>query len=159
MRSGSGDLLGARALQEEVLTALVEIHGPNHPSTIGPRRRLSTTLRRMGKLDEACALQEATLEICSSVLPPDHTERLDTVTLPTWAAPPVMLQPLSATSRAMKIGLTSDEYSLIDMSMTSYWRIRQRLMQVPGVANVAMWGERLEMLQVQVDPERMSGNE
>lgn len=88
-------------------------------------------------------------------------ERLQIVipTLPTWAAPPVMLQPLSATSRAMKIGLTSDEHSLIDMSMTSYWRIRQRLMQVPGVANVAMWGERLEMLQVQVDPERLGANE
>ena len=29
-------------------------------------------------------------------------------TLPTWAAPPVMIQPLSATSRVMKIGMTSD---------------------------------------------------
>ena len=88
-------------------------------------------------------------------------ERLQiaTPTLPKWASPPIMLQPLSATSRAMKIGLTSDEYSLIDMSMTSYWRIRQRLMLVPGVANVAMWGERLEMLQVQVDPEELSENQ
>lgn len=88
-------------------------------------------------------------------------ERLAVVTpsLPTWAAPPIMLQPLSATSRAMKIGLTSERYSLIDMSMTSYWRIRQRLMQVPGVANVAMWGERLEMLQVQVEPERLATHE
>ncbi len=78
-----------------------------------------------------------------------------TPTLPSWASPPIMLQPLSATSRALKIGLSSDEYSLIDMSMTSYWRIRQRLIRVPGVANVAIWGERLEMLQVQADPERM----
>ena len=30
-----------------------------------------------------------------------------TPTLPTWAAPPVMLQPLSATSRVLKIGLSS----------------------------------------------------
>ncbi|MGI9607630.1 MAG: efflux RND transporter permease subunit, partial [Acidimicrobiales bacterium] len=88
-------------------------------------------------------------------------ERLDIVTptLPRWAAPPIMLQPLSATSRAMKIGLTSDEHSLIDMSMTSYWRIRQRLMLIPGVANVAMWGERLEMLQVQVEPGRLAEHE
>ena len=76
-----------------------------------------------------------------------------TPTLPRWASPPIMLQPLSATSRALKIGLTSDEHSLIDMSMTSYWRIRQRLMLIPGVANVAMWGERLEMLQVQFSPD------
>src|SRR5262245_5228108 len=36
-------------------------------------------------------------------------ERLATVVpiLPTWAAPPVMLPPLSATSRMMKIGITS----------------------------------------------------
>ena len=42
-------------------------------------------------------------------------ERLDTVlpTLPTWAAPPVMLQPLSSTSRVMKIGLSSNSRSLI----------------------------------------------
>ena len=38
-------------------------------------------------------------------------ERMDLVApnLPTWAAPPVMLQPLSATSRAMKIGIRSDK--------------------------------------------------
>ncbi len=88
-------------------------------------------------------------------------ERLATVTptLPKWASPPIMLQPLSATSRAMKIGLSSDEHSLIEMSMTSYWRIRQRLMRVPGVANVAIWGERLEMMQVQVEPERLAANQ
>ncbi|HEU4897004.1 MAG TPA: efflux RND transporter permease subunit, partial [Actinomycetota bacterium] len=84
-------------------------------------------------------------------------ERIATVlpTLPTWAAPPVMLQPLSATSRVMKIGLSSDQRSLIEMSMISYWKIRARLLRVPGVANVPIWGERLQMLQVQVQPERM----
>ena len=40
-------------------------------------------------------------------------ERLATVapTLPTWAAPPVMMPPVSATSRVMKIGLTSKTIS------------------------------------------------
>jgi Cu/Ag efflux pump CusA len=32
-----------------------------------------------------------------------------TPTLPTWSSPPVMMQPLSATSRVMKIGLSSAE--------------------------------------------------
>jgi CzcA family heavy metal efflux pump len=84
-------------------------------------------------------------------------ERLDTVlpTLPTWASPPVMLQPLSATSRVMKIGLSSKDRSLIEMSMISYWTIRARLLRVPGVANVPIWGERLQMLQVQAEPEKM----
>ena len=39
--------------------------------------------------------------------------------------------------------------------MIAYWKIRFRLMQVPGVANVAIWGERLKTLQVQVDPEKL----
>ena len=30
------------------------------------------------------------------------------------------------------------------MSMTAYWNIRARLLRVPGVANVAIWGERIE---------------
>ena len=88
------------------------------------------------------------------------TERLATVTatLPTWAAPPVLMQPLSATSRVMKIGLSSKTLSTIDMSMIAYWKIRARLLRVPGVANVPIWGERLDMLQVQVDPERLRQN-
>ena len=87
-------------------------------------------------------------------------ERLQTVvpSLPTWAAPPFILQPLSATSRVMKIGLSSDTVSTIDMSMMSYWNIRSRLLRVPGVANVAIWGERLDMYQVQVEPDRLKAN-
>ncbi len=85
-------------------------------------------------------------------------ERLATITatLPTWAAPPVMLQPLSATSRAMKIGLSSETLSVIDMSMLSYWKIRARLLRVPGVANVTLYGERIRMMQVQVQPEKLA---
>jgi CzcA family heavy metal efflux pump len=84
-------------------------------------------------------------------------ERLATVapTLPTWAAPPVMLAPVSATGRAMQIGMTSKTRSLIDMSMTAYWTIRARLLRVPGVANVAIWNERLHLMAVQVQPPRM----
>ena len=76
-------------------------------------------------------------------------------TLPSWAAPPVIIQPLSATSRVMKIGMSSDEVSMIDMSMMAYWKVRARLLGVPGVANVAIWGQRRQMLFVKVDPERL----
>jgi CzcA family heavy metal efflux pump len=87
-------------------------------------------------------------------------ERISTVlpTLPTWAAPPVMLQPLSATSRVMKIGLSSKSRSLTEMSMISYWTIRARLLRVPGVANVPIWGERIQMLQVQAEPDKMKAH-
>jgi CzcA family heavy metal efflux pump len=76
-------------------------------------------------------------------------------TLPTWSAPPVMLPPLSATSRCMKIGVSSKTRSVIDLSMIGYWTIRQKLLDVKGVANIAMWGERIEMLQVQVIPGKL----
>jgi CzcA family heavy metal efflux pump len=84
-------------------------------------------------------------------------ERLATVitTLPTWASPPFIMPPVSTTGRVLKIGVSSKASSQIDLSMISYWTIRARLLRVPGVANVAIWGERLRMPQVQVDPERM----
>src|SRR3954453_5814213 len=84
-------------------------------------------------------------------------ERMTAVstTLPTWAAPPVMLAPVSATGRAVQIGMTSKDHSLIEMSMSAYWTIRARRLAVKGVANVALWGERLQMMQVQVDPPKL----
>lgn len=85
-------------------------------------------------------------------------ERLTAVygTLPTWAAPPVMIQPLSSTSRAMKIGISSDQYDMKDLSMIAYWKIRARLLEVPGVANAPIWGERIKMPAVQVDLEKLN---
>jgi CzcA family heavy metal efflux pump len=79
-----------------------------------------------------------------------------TPTLPTWAAPPFMLPPLSSTARTMKIGISSDELSVIDLSMITYWKIRERLLGVRGVANIAIWGEQIKMPQVRVDPKRLA---
>ena len=75
--------------------------------------------------------------------------------LPKVSRPPAMLQPLSSTSRVMMIGLSSESLSLIEMSVLARWNIRTRLMGVPGVANVAIWGQRERQLQVQVDPVRL----
>jgi Cu/Ag efflux pump CusA len=80
------------------------------------------------------------------------------VALPGAAKPPVMLQPRSATTRAMMIGLSSKDLSLIDMSVLARWNIRPRLMGIPGVANVAIWGQREQQLQVRADPDRMQAN-
>ncbi|MGH2969903.1 MAG: efflux RND transporter permease subunit [Solirubrobacteraceae bacterium] len=85
-------------------------------------------------------------------------ERLAQITpnLPTWASPPWMMPPVSATSRIMKIGLSSDEVNLLELSAISYWKINQRLMRVPGVAHVDIYGERLQQRHVQVDPARLA---
>src|SRR6266536_1453335 len=55
----------------------------------------------------------------------------------------------------MQIGMTSRKHSLIEMSMTAYWVIRARLLRVPGVANVAIWNERLQLMAVQAEPAKM----
>ncbi len=75
--------------------------------------------------------------------------------LPQSAGMPVMLQPLSSTSRVMKIGFSSEVHDMMDLSMIAYWTVKFRLMSVPGVANIPIWGERIKSLQVQVDPARM----
>ena len=53
----------------------------------------------------------------------------------------------------MIVGLSSKDLSLIDMSVLARWTIAPRLMGVPGVAHVAIWGNRDRQLQVLVDPE------
>ena len=76
--------------------------------------------------------------------------------LPNVSKPPVMLQPLSASNRVMMVGLSSTDLSLIDMSVVAHWNIRPKLMGLPGVANVAIWGQRDQQLQVQVDPKTLN---
>jgi Cu/Ag efflux pump CusA len=81
-------------------------------------------------------------------------ERLtEAFALPNVSTPPTMMQPLSTTSRAMMVSLSSDDLSLIDMGTLARWNIAPRLTGVPGVANVAIWGLREWQLQVLVDPE------
>src|SRR5262249_8181401 len=53
---------------------------------------------------------------------------------------------------------TSKTVSPIEMSVLARWTIVPRLMGVPGVANVAIWGQRDRQLQVLVDPERLRRN-
>src|SRR5207247_1148999 len=76
-------------------------------------------------------------------------------TLPNVATPPVILQPLSATSRFMMVGISSDKVEPTELSLLARWTIKPKLLGVPGVANVAIWGQRLRQLQVHIDPQRL----
>jgi len=78
--------------------------------------------------------------------------------LPSAAKAPVILQPLSSTSRAMKIGVWSNKLSQMDLTALARWTIRPRLMSIPGVANVAIWGQRDRQLQALVDPDRLQAH-
>jgi Cu/Ag efflux pump CusA len=75
--------------------------------------------------------------------------------LPNISKPSVMLQPYSSASRMLVFGLSSDEVSPIEKSVMARWTIQPRLLGVPGVANVSIWGFRDRQLQVLVDPERL----
>jgi len=84
-------------------------------------------------------------------------ERMGTIAtqLPLGAKAPVMLAPLSSTSRVMKIGISSPKLSQMEMTDLARFTIRPRLMAVSGVANVAIWGQRDRQLQVKVNPEAL----
>ena len=75
--------------------------------------------------------------------------------LPEVARTPVILSPLSATSRVLKIGISSKKLSQMEMTTIAKWTIRPRLMAIPGVANVAIWGQRDRQIQVLVDPNHL----
>lgn len=75
--------------------------------------------------------------------------------LPNVANPPQILQPLSSTSRFMMIGISSDEVEPTELSMLARWTIQPKLVGIPGVSNVAIWGQRLRQMHVQIDSERL----
>lgn len=75
--------------------------------------------------------------------------------LPAVVKPPVLMAPYSSLSRVLKVGLTSKTLDQMALSELAVWTMRPRLMSVPGVANVAIWGQRDRQFQVLVDPQRL----
>jgi Cu/Ag efflux pump CusA len=73
--------------------------------------------------------------------------------LPNVSKPPTLLQPLSSANRVVMIGMSTTDLTPIEQSVIARWTVRPRLMGVPGVANVSIWGLRDQQLQVQVDPQ------
>src|ERR687890_207760 len=85
----------------------------------------------------------------------ERLTQLGGAAFPNVSKPPTMLQPLSSSSRVMMIGLSSKSLTPIQKSVIARWTLRPRLMGVPGVANVAVWGMRDQQIQVQVSPEKL----
>src|ERR687890_440390 len=73
-----------------------------------------------------------------------------------YTKPPTMINPLSSASRVLMIGIDPNKLSPIEAGVLSHWVIRPRLLGVPGVSNVAIWGLRDQQLQVQVDPSQLN---
>jgi CzcA family heavy metal efflux pump len=72
--------------------------------------------------------------------------------LPQGAQAPAMTPLTSSTSTALVIGLTSETRSLMELRTAADWTIRQRLLSVPGVAKVVVFGGDLRSIQVQIHP-------
>jgi CzcA family heavy metal efflux pump len=75
--------------------------------------------------------------------------------LPQGVASPTMTPLTSSASTALVIGLTSESRSLMDLRTSADWTVRLRLLAVPGVAKVAVFGGETRSIQVQVHPDRL----
>ena len=85
------------------------------------------------------------------------TERLGGLSaqLPQGVRPPTMTPLTSSTGDLMSIGITSDGLSLTELRTAADWVIKQRLLSVPGVANVGVFGGQVRQLQIQLEPGRL----
>ncbi|HEV2417307.1 MAG TPA: efflux RND transporter permease subunit [Terriglobia bacterium] len=83
-------------------------------------------------------------------------ERLATLTgqLPAGITP-VMTPLTSTTSWVMEVGLLSQKLSLMDLTTVAKWVVKRRLLAVPGVANVSVFGAMTRQIQIQYDPEKL----
>jgi len=84
-------------------------------------------------------------------------ERISTVAgqVPQGVHPPTMTPLQSTTGTVLVMGLTSDRQSLMEVRTVADWTLKPRLLAVPGVAGVTIFGGEEKQLQVQFLPERL----
>ncbi|MFE1600003.1 efflux RND transporter permease subunit [Methylobacterium sp. ID0610] len=82
------------------------------------------------------------------------TERLASATakLPQGAGPPTMTALTSSSSTVLLAGITSPTRTQAELRTVADWTLRLRLLAVPGVAQVSVYGGDVRSLQVQVRP-------
>lgn len=85
-------------------------------------------------------------------------ERLSEIAgqLPQGVMPPLMAPLTGATSMVLSIGLTSESRSPMELRTFADWTLRPRLLSVPGVAQISIYGGDVRQLQIQVEPDRMA---
>jgi CzcA family heavy metal efflux pump len=84
-------------------------------------------------------------------------ERLTELTgnLPQGAHPPQMGALTSSTSLMMAVGLVSSRRTAMELRTFADWVVRLRLLGVPGVARVELFGGEVRQLQIQFHPDRL----
>lgn len=76
--------------------------------------------------------------------------------LPQGVSAPAMTPLISATGMVLVFGLTSSSRSLMELKSVAEWTLRPRLLTVPGVASVAVFGRDTRSLQIQVRPRQLA---
>jgi len=75
--------------------------------------------------------------------------------LPAGVKSPVLTPLTSSSSTVLVAGLTSKTRGLMDIRTAADWTVRLRLLAVPGVSKVAVFGGEVRSIQVQVHPDEM----
>jgi len=75
--------------------------------------------------------------------------------LPASAGPPVAVPLSSASATALTLGLTSRQHDLMELRALADWTVAPRLMAVPGVADINVFGGEVKQLQIQLDPDQL----
>ena len=129
-------------------------------------RPIETTLNGVANLESIRSQSIQGLSVITAVFKNDTdifqarqmvSERLVEVapSIPQGAGPPTMVPLTSSTSNFLDVGLTSDTRSLMDIRTFADWTLRPRLLAVPGVAKIAVFGGEVRQLQIQVRPDRL----
>jgi CzcA family heavy metal efflux pump len=74
-------------------------------------------------------------------------------TLPAGVHAPKMSSLVSATMDLLKIGLVSDKLTPMELRTFADWTLKPRLLAVPGVAQVNVFGGEVRQWQIQVHPD------
>src|SRR2546426_10198697 len=75
--------------------------------------------------------------------------------LPAGVKPPKMSPLTSSTMDLLKFGLLSDKLSPMALRTFADWTVRPRVLAVPGVARVTVFGGAVRQLQIQGKPDRL----
>ena len=75
--------------------------------------------------------------------------------LPQGVNAPAMSPLTSSTSTVLVVGLTSDKRSLMDLRTLADWTVKPRLLAVPGVAKVVVFGGEVKQFQIQIEADQL----
>lgn len=84
-------------------------------------------------------------------------ERLATIAtqLPAGVAAPVPVPMSSSSATVLTLGLSSNSKSLMELRSLVDWTLMPRLLAVPGVADVNVFGGEVQQLQIQINPQQL----